>query len=230
MTVVSCVCFGVMARFTQPWQWYIDSAVMGVFSSNVMMVIPCIINNWFRKNNGVVTGVVMAASGLAGAIFNPVCSGWIASMGWQRTAVLVAALVGVACLTASLFLLRLRPEDCGCHTYGELEAEEGRKTEMPSSFAGVRPWNLLLLCVGVLLAGTVIVQLTNYFPLYAASIGFDLQTGAWMTSFIMVGVKSLWADRRACRYDFKIGEPVSRRKNAQKTAISSQCVTSVTGS
>ena len=187
MTVTSCLCFGIMALFTQPWQWYIDAAATGIFSANAMMVIPCIINNWFRKNNGMITGLVMAASGLAGALFNPVYSQWIDTMGWQRTAVLVSGLVGVLCLTASLFLLELKPSDRGCQAYGETEIEAEQKAEREPAFRDVSSGKMLVLCVGVLLAGTVLVQLTNYIPLFAASVGFSLQTGALMTSFIMVG-------------------------------------------
>ena len=31
MAAASCIAFGVMALFTQPWQWYADAVVMGVF-------------------------------------------------------------------------------------------------------------------------------------------------------------------------------------------------------
>ena len=185
MAAASCIAFGVMALFTQPWQWYADAVVMGVFGGISGMVIPCIINNWFKKYNGVITGAVMASSGLMGAAFNPICSRWISSCGWQGTSVILALLVGGLCLFAALFLLHLRPSDCNRTAFGE--CVQGQKKAVQSGFAGDRQVLMVVLCVGVLLTGSIMVQMINYIPLYAASIGFDLNVGALMTSFIMVG-------------------------------------------
>lgn len=48
----ACTAFGAMALFTEPWHWYVDAVVIGVFSGNVMMLIPCIINALFMLANG----------------------------------------------------------------------------------------------------------------------------------------------------------------------------------
>ncbi len=186
MTVAACTAFGAMAPFTQPWHWYVDAVIIGIFSGNAMMLVPCIINNWFHKYNGVVTGTVMAASGMTGAAFSPICSCWIAAYGWQRTAVMIALLVGTLCLFSALFLLRLRPSDCNRQAYGAGE-QPGKKKIVQSGFAGNRQGQMVVLCVGVFMTGVVLVQLVNYIPLYATSIGFDLGVGAMMTSLIMVG-------------------------------------------
>lgn len=183
MTVAACTAFGAMAPFTQPWHWYVDAVIIGIFSGNAMMLVPCII---FHKYNGVVTGTVMAASGMTGAAFSPICSCWIAAYGWQRTAVMIALLVGTLCLFSALFLLRLRPSDCNRQAYGAGE-QPGKKKIVQSGFAGNRQGQMVVLCVGVFMTGVVLVQLVNYIPLYATSIGFDLGVGAMMTSLIMVG-------------------------------------------
>lgn len=185
MAAASCLAFGAMAVFTQPWQWYVDAVVIGVFGGVSGMVIPCIINNWFKKYNGLLTGAAMASSGLMGAAFNPICSRWIASRGWQGTSVILSVLVAGLCLLAAVCFLHLKPSDCGRTAYGE--GEQTRKKEVQSGFAGNRLGLMVLLCVGVLLTGSVMVQMINYIPLYATSIGFDLGVGALMTSCIMVG-------------------------------------------
>ena len=41
-----------MALFTELWHWYVDAVVIGVFSGNVMMLIPCIINALFMLAYG----------------------------------------------------------------------------------------------------------------------------------------------------------------------------------
>lgn len=187
MATVCCVSFGAMALFTEPWHWYVDAVVIGVFSGNAMMLVPCIINNWFQKYNGVITGTVMAASGLTGAAISPICSKWISAFGWEKTAVLIGVIVGVLCIFSAWFLLRLRPSDCNGTPYGEGEQVHSRQKSGQSSFGSTKPGLLMVTCTGMLLSGVVMVQLTNYFPLYATSIGFDLQIGAVMTSCIMVG-------------------------------------------
>ena len=70
----------------------------------------------------------MASSGLMGAAFNPICSRWISSWGWQGTSVILALLVGGLCLFAALFLLHLSPSDCNRVAFGEVGMPRKRQS------------------------------------------------------------------------------------------------------
>lgn len=195
------IAYGAMAFFDSLWQWYVSALIFGIAMSSTMMAIPCMINNWFHRKNGLVLGITMAASGVAGAIYSPICSTLIERFGWRVTVLASSGTVAAAALAAAMGILSLYPEDRGWKAYGgeERNSKERRRCaegmgknlskyldngQAVDSDSGS---SLLLLCAGCLAAGSALVQLTNYFPLYAGSIGYDLTAGAFMTSCIMMG-------------------------------------------
>ena len=63
---------------------YLFAIILG--SSLVLystLVSSIIINNWFDKYNGVLTGACMAFSGIAGALFNPIINNLIINNGYK---------------------------------------------------------------------------------------------------------------------------------------------------
>jgi len=107
-----------MYFYTQLWQWYFSGVLVGICMSCVLVVIPVVLNNWFATKNGLVIGIAMAASGLAGAVFSPVLSSLIVSMGWRKTAVFNGVSAFLLIVLPTLFLLVRTPEEKGMKPYG----------------------------------------------------------------------------------------------------------------
>ena len=100
------------------WAFYIYGFIAGFFGSIVGTIGAAqIINNWFRRYHGTVLGVILAASGIGGALFAQIHEAIMEVSSW-RTAMLVqaGALVFAALLT--LIFLKNRPEQMGLHPLG----------------------------------------------------------------------------------------------------------------
>ena len=78
------------------------------------------LGNWFQSHLGVVTGIVMAASGVGGSALSLVLSGIMESAGW-RTSLLFAAGLLAAVAVMIFFVMKDRPEELGLQPYHDPE-------------------------------------------------------------------------------------------------------------
>lgn len=178
-----------MSRFTSVTQWYIAGVLQG-FGSNFLTiaVAPLILTNWFRKKTGLVIGISTASSGLLGALFNYLISAVIASSGW-RTGYLVSGGVAlVIVLTATLFILRYKPEDLGMRPYGEEEGSAlasgaGSTLEYTPAEYNRR---LLTILVAALCAG-IAAGFSSSFNAFGLSVGMSITSAAMLASMGMIG-------------------------------------------
>ena len=177
--------YGAMAFFHSLWQWYLAAVLFGIGMSCNMVVIPVVINNWFRVKNGAVIGVTMASSGVCGAIFSPLCSSLISMYGWRSTVLILAGISSVMILLPSMLLLYADPADRGDLPYGEsadrgtVRADEIEVPQPPSYIFGV--------CVLTIMLSGSLIQFNSQLPTFAQSIGYPLSVGALFTSLSMIG-------------------------------------------
>lgn len=91
--------------------FYIFGVVWGVaiaFSSTA--VASQLVRDWFTSHRGLVLGVVLAGSGIGGAVFYMLVENWISHFGW-RVSYRISAYVFL-CLAILMYLvLRNKPED-----------------------------------------------------------------------------------------------------------------------
>lgn len=193
MTVLGamyCISMGAMYFFSDLWQWYISAVFAGIGSGCAPVVIPIVLNNWFHEKNGFAIGLTMSASGVTGAVFSPICSGFITAFGWRTTAIIMAVIAFCLIVFPSLFILASSPERVGCLPYGNLPSEakrdSGEDTGTASSHPAPPP-HIFALCLVALLAGGGLVQFNNQLTTYAQSVGYAISVGAIMTSCCMVG-------------------------------------------
>lgn len=177
--------FVLMGTFSRLWQWYLAAAVMGFGMSCCMVVIPIMLNNWFTKNRGLVVGITMSASGIAGALFSPLCSVLISAFGWRAAAVVTGALSLAMSLSGSTFLLAA-PEKAGLLPYGGEKPGEGPAVEGGAGSRQVPGW-VYPAAVIALLCTNSYTQFNNQLPTFAQTVGYPLQVGAVLTSITMVG-------------------------------------------
>lgn len=101
--------FGSMYFFDSLWQWYLSGAFAGIGMSCIMVIMPVVLNNWFKAHNGLIIGLAMSSSGIAGAVFSPLCSALVTALGWRMAAVVTACIGGALIIIPSLVLLSISP-------------------------------------------------------------------------------------------------------------------------
>jgi predicted MFS family arabinose efflux permease len=110
---------GLSLFMTQPWQLVATWGVMSGLASGCVAVVfaATIVNRWFVKNRGLMSGVLTASTSTGYLIFLPTMAAVSQTAGWKPVvaAIAVAALVLIPLV---LLLLPDRPADVGTEPYG----------------------------------------------------------------------------------------------------------------
>jgi len=189
--IVDSLALVVMSMGTQLWHWYVAAVFLGTANCVLCMLItPVILNNWFKKNLGLVTGIAMSFSGIGGALVNQLNAVLIEQFGWRTAQLVVALMPVVLVLPYVLIFYKMRPEDMGLKPYGAEESPlaEGKKGEvtgmtMQQAFKSILfPLVLVYAALGSFGAG-----FPNFLSSIAVSLGKPLSYGATMASMSMIG-------------------------------------------
>ncbi len=198
LVVLFCGAFMAMSQFHSLASWYVAGLVMGLGTGSlVLLVAPVLVNNWFEDRAGLAMGIVMACSGLGGALFNPVGSFIIEQYGWRAAYLVLGGVALVVMLPFTLFVLRFRPSDIGLEPY----VEAWRTVPVPSQGEGVPPQDVsgipanvafrsasfaavLAFVIGV----AFFVSIQQHLPGFASSIGHSPHVGASVLSVCMIGM------------------------------------------
>ena len=185
----SCGSTALMSVTHSIWGFYVLGLAKGIgFAFCTLMPITTIIGNWFEARRGMATGIALAFSGLGGAIFSPMLTSLIQSVGWEK-AYLLSAVISVALALPGLLTLHSPPEEIGLAPYGgrprPLRQESGKadKTAPKVNVIGPALWFLCFLT----LFNTAITGIAQHFPGISESWGMASQVGAAMISAGMVG-------------------------------------------
>ena len=115
---------------------YVSGVLLGIgFTGSATTMISYIIGRWCRKNYGMITGVVLSANGLGGAVAALIVTPMIydeTNVFGYRNAYYMIAVMLAALLAAVLLLLKEPPADTG----EEVKAEKSRK-KRGASWSGV---------------------------------------------------------------------------------------------
>ena len=185
----SCGSTALMSVTHSIWGFYVLGLAKGIgFAFCTLMPITTIIGNWFEARRGMATGIALAFSGLGGAIFSPMLTSLIQSVGWEK-AYLLSAVIYVVLALPGLLTLHYTPEEIGLAPYGgrprPLRQESGKagKTAPKVNVIGPALWFLCFLT----LFNTAITGIAQHFPGISESWGMASQVGAAMISAGMVG-------------------------------------------
>lgn len=82
-------------------------------------IIANVINNWFRKYQGLVMGGVFAAVGFGGTVLMPIFATWVSngSVGWRKTYLFIGIMVLITSTLVSIFIENT-PSDANTVPYG----------------------------------------------------------------------------------------------------------------
>ncbi len=122
------------------WGWYIFSiplAVGGVF--NTVIAGPVLVNQWFKKKNGMALGLIGASQGLLGALAQPLVGRTIADAGWRTGYISLGLAAIIIVVPTILFLIRKSPQAVGVLPYGaeEESAVKSENTETAEADKGI---------------------------------------------------------------------------------------------
>lgn len=121
--------FAMFGLMNSVWGWYLFCIPMSIGSIFVcQMAGPVLINNWFKKHNGLAMGIMVASGGLFGAILQPMAGNLIDSQGWRNTYFILGAIVMVIVIPIVLLTIRMAPQQKGLQALGEDEVKVDEKT------------------------------------------------------------------------------------------------------
>lgn len=182
----------LMSQFHHIWGWYICAVLNGIGLAFICyLLIPIVLNNWFKANVSISIGIATACSGIGGAIFSPLCGQWIAAYGFRNTYLLVGGIGMVISLICALFLLRSKPADKGLRPLGAEKIEKEGEPAIDTRGMTVKemiktPQFVLVyvIVIGIYFAGSFMQDVTNM----AVSKGFDIEHAATVSTAMMLGI------------------------------------------
>lgn len=193
--VLQAGAFAMFSLMNSVWGWYIFAvplAVGGVFIT--VIAGPVLINQWFKKNNGLALGIMSAAGGALGAISQPIIGNLIANQGWRTSYVIVGITIIIIVVPIILLFIKKLPQDKGLLPYGMEEVEDnGTGTPSETSNKGVsmavaRKSSAFYALVIFFFLITSIASFSMHIPTYLMAKGFDVTFAGNVMGTYMVGV------------------------------------------
>lgn len=157
--------------------FYICSVLIGIGAAGTYLIpISVLITNWFEEKRGLALAIAVTGGGVGGMAFGPLMSAMIQRYGLSETFLALGIIAALFILPATLFIVRLHPEDMGLIPYGSSgsPAEEMEATE-PGLTLGeaAKSLSFWLLCIVVLLNGLSIMGVQQHIPSYFENIGYS---------------------------------------------------------
>ena len=153
-------------------------------------IINFMIGNWFYERTGTMLGIAMTASGVVGAVMNPVFSAIMTASGW-KTSMAVLAVCSAALALPALFFASGTPHEMGLLPYGADEEKvygtaENEKKEEKSTAKVKMSFELIAMLIvsGFISAATV---MNSHLSTMAVSLGMTITQGALLVSIGQVG-------------------------------------------
>lgn len=173
--------FAMFGFMNSVWGWYLFSIPMSIGAVFLtQMAGPVLINNWFKKNKGLMIGVMMAVSGGFGAILQPMVGNLIDSEGWRNTYIIIGLLVMAVVIPVVFFTIRMSPKEKGLQPYGADEVNEDTVSNTPVlekgvSLAVAKKSSALYALIVFFFFITAIGSFAQHVPTFADGLGYDVK-------------------------------------------------------
>ncbi|HLH23922.1 MAG TPA: MFS transporter [Chloroflexota bacterium] len=130
ISAITLLALGALATTTMTQIWQLDvywGFVVGAGAGGVgMVLVGSVVNRWFDKRRGTLTGVLGAATSAGQIIFVPLIAWLSVTVGWRVGVLVAAGLLGLVVLPLLLLVFRNDPSQVGLRRYGESAASTGR--------------------------------------------------------------------------------------------------------
>lgn len=148
-------------------------------------IVSIIIGNWFKDKTSTVTSIVMAFSGVAGAILSPIFASSLADYGLKFSYYLMAIVQLIFGLPLSLFI-SFDPSDVHMEPYTKKSKDKNAVTETRKVNIYYRNNPMFVYICIISICTALLCQFASHYTGYAESIGSG-EIGAYMVSATMVG-------------------------------------------
>ena len=117
--VTTALTYGLLATTSELWQWYLYSAINGVFRQ-MMFFIPfqALISRWFDRRRGVALSILGTGFALGGVVVVPAMRVVIDSLGWDVSFVVSGLAITLLFVPLGTLLVRNDPSDVGAQPDG----------------------------------------------------------------------------------------------------------------
>jgi len=188
--------FAMFGLMTSVWGWYLFAIPMAIGSVFVAtMAGPVLINNWFKKHNGLAMGIMMAFVGIGGAIISPIVGNLIADNGWRSSYITLGIVVIAIVIPIIILTIRMAPQQKGQLPIGVDEVKEGANEAPVEPNKGVlaavaRRSSAFYALVIFLFFITAIASFGQHIPPFAMGLGYTVQfagnaLGIWMFGLLV---------------------------------------------
>lgn len=188
--------FAMFGLMTSVWGWYLFAIPMAMGSVFVAtMAGPVLINNWFKKHNGLAMGVMMAFVGIGGAVISPIVGNLIADIGWRSSYITLGLIVIAIVIPVIILLIRMSPQQKGLLPIGVAEVKEGANAAPVEPNKGVlaavaRKSSAFYALVIFFFFITAIASFGQHIPPFAMGLGYTVQfagnaLGIWMFGLLV---------------------------------------------
>ena len=170
----------LMSQTSALWQLYLFyGVIIGTGMSGAFVPLTSTVARWFVKRRGMMTGIVVAGSGVGGLIAPPLANWLISIYDWRISYIILGSIALVAVILVAQFLRR-DPAQMGLTPYGESKEETGLKGGTKAfslrEAASVRQFWLVFsmyFCLGFAMF-TILVHIAPH----ATDLGFSAATAA----------------------------------------------------
>lgn len=173
---------GSAVSFNTGWLYFFAILEGAGISAFGIMPATAIINNWFYSRTAWITSLALAFSALTGAVFTPVLSFLVQSLGWRMALMLQGFFVVLFMLPEMLLPFEASPLKQGLAPYGQKQEEKEvplKKNEHPAA-------SYFYVALFAVLAASLI-GVTQHFTSFAESTGRTAVFGAGLLSWCMIG-------------------------------------------
>jgi len=188
-TAMMATSFALFSQCRTLTQFYIVAVFLGIGSAGSHIIpVSMMITNWFIDKRGLAMGIVFAATGVGGMIFNPLANWIILNHSWQAAFLTFGLVIGLASIPTALFIVRAKPADMGLLPYGgeaalarQSAAEQGGLTATKAFRTGAF-WLLALI---ILLIAVANMGVLHHIVPYLTDLGFSSTTATTLMSLHM---------------------------------------------
>jgi MFS family permease len=188
-TTIMAVSFALFSQCRTLLQFYIVALFLGIGSAGSHIIpVSMMITNWFIDKRGLAMGIVFAATGVGGLIFNPLANWIILNYSWQAAYLTFGVIIGVLSIPTAVFIVRARPADKGLLPYG---GEQAMARQSSTEQAGLTATQALrdrafwLLALIILLIAIANMGVLHHIVPYLTDIGFSSTTATALMSLHM---------------------------------------------
>ena len=117
--VTTTLSYGLLATTSELWQWYVYSAINGVFRQ-MMFFIPfqALISRWFDRRRGIALSILGTGFALGGVVVVPSMRWVIDTLGWGPSFIFSGVVIALLYLPLGTLLVRNHPSDVGAQPDG----------------------------------------------------------------------------------------------------------------